>query len=150
MTAKRRALVIFGSGATALGGEHAKDKSIQWMRACEVGPKAGTSREERYKLYEGKIEPADIDRMVEGTLASFFRFGFYDRDQTDPDALGFGGWHDLSLLPAFPRGSYRATGLGPGTPSERYVKITKRSLRVRKAPGPSLVGFPPRRCQGRN
>lgn len=48
----------------------------------------------RTLLAGGQIEPADIDRMVEGTLASFFRFGFYDRDQTDPDALGFGGWHD--------------------------------------------------------
>ncbi len=48
----------------------------------------------RELLAGGQIEIADIDRMVEGTLASFFKFGFYDRDQADPDALGFGGWHD--------------------------------------------------------
>ncbi len=42
----------------------------------------------------GLVDESEIDRMVERTLAQFFRFGFYDRDQTDPDALGFGGWHD--------------------------------------------------------
>jgi beta-glucosidase len=45
-------------------------------------------------LAGGQISEAEIDRMVRGTLASFFRFGFYDREQADPDALGFGGWHD--------------------------------------------------------
>jgi len=42
----------------------------------------------------GLVGEDEIDRMVEHTLGRFFRFGFYDRDQTDPDALGFGGWHD--------------------------------------------------------
>jgi beta-glucosidase len=42
--------------------------------------------------------------MVAGTLASFFRFGFYDREQADPDALGFGGWHDEIALETSRRG----------------------------------------------
>ena len=45
-------------------------------------------------LAGGQITTADIDRMVGSSLAAFFEFGFYDREQTDPDALGFGGWHD--------------------------------------------------------
>lgn len=49
-------------------------------------------------LNAGLIEEAEIDRMVEGSLRAFFKFGFYDRDQTDPDAVGFGGWHDAVSL----------------------------------------------------
>lgn len=44
-------------------------------------------------ISSGLIEEAEIDRMVERTLAAFFRFGFYDRPQVDPDAIGFGGPH---------------------------------------------------------
>jgi beta-glucosidase len=49
-------------------------------------------------LEGGQIVSAEIDRMVAGTLASFFRFGFYDREQLDPDAHAFGGWHDEVAL----------------------------------------------------
>jgi beta-glucosidase len=45
-------------------------------------------------LSAGLIEEHEIDRMVRGTLTSFFKMGFYDREQQDDTALGFGGWHD--------------------------------------------------------
>jgi beta-glucosidase len=52
-------------------------------------------------LTAGLVTTEEIDAMVESTLRPFFAFGFYDRDQTDPDALGFGGWHnEISLQTA--------------------------------------------------
>jgi beta-glucosidase len=49
-------------------------------------------------LAAGLVSTDEIDEMVESNLRPFFEYGFYDRDQTNPDALGFGGWHnDVSL-----------------------------------------------------
>ncbi len=45
-------------------------------------------------LSAGLIEEHEIDRMVQGTLTSFFKMGLYDREQQDDSALGFGGWHN--------------------------------------------------------
>lgn len=45
-------------------------------------------------IASGLIQESEIDAMVEGTLRSFFSYGFYDRDQLDPDANGFGGPHN--------------------------------------------------------
>ena len=52
------------TGATALGGKDGASGNVQWMRACEIGASkpAGAKQTvaDRYKLYEGKIEPADL------------------------------------------------------------------------------------------
>jgi len=49
----------------------------------------------------GLVAEADVDRMLGHTMRGFFRFGFYDREQTEPDVVGFGGPHDdISLKTA--------------------------------------------------
>lgn len=46
----------------------------------------------------GLVSTTEIDAMVERSLRAFFKFGFYDRDQTDPEAVGFGGPHNEVAL----------------------------------------------------
>ena len=52
------------TGATALGGKDGAKGNVQWVRACEIGASkpAGAKKTiaDKYKLYEGKIEPADL------------------------------------------------------------------------------------------
>lgn len=52
----------------------------------------------------GLVSTDDVDRMLSNTLRGFFRFGFYDREQTDPAAIGFGGPHNAVALETARRG----------------------------------------------
>lgn len=70
-------------------------------------------------IASGHVDEADIDRMVGGTLRSFFSYGFYDREQNDPDAIGFGGPHNDIAIETARKGMVLAKNDGGFLPLDR-------------------------------
>lgn len=70
-------------------------------------------------IASGLISESEIDRMVEGTIRAFFSYGFYDRDQADPNAIGFGGPHNYIAIETARKGMVLARNEADFLPLDR-------------------------------